>query len=104
MITIDQWGTILAVCGNLASACGYDPQDIIGKEIHFLIQQPNPSKIDEYLEFYRNVHNDKIIWHFRGFTGCRSDGSAFPINLTIKQDIKGKKRCFNCIVEEFNYS
>ncbi len=102
MITIDQWGTILTVCGDLASDCGYDPQDIIGKEIHFLIQQPTSNKIDEYLDFYRNVHNDKIVWHFRGVTGCRSDGSVFPVHLTIQQNNEGEKRYFNCIVENSN--
>jgi PAS domain S-box-containing protein len=104
MITIDQWGTILAVSGDLASACGYDQQNIVGKEIRFLIPQPSPSKIDEYLKFYRDVNNDKIVWHFRGFTGRRSDGSLFPVNLIIKQNIKAENRCFKCTVETLNES
>ncbi len=85
IVTIDSTGTIL----NFNPACermfGYDRAQVLGENISMLMPLRQARSHDKYLSRYVESGERKIEWAGREEIGRRSDGSRFPLELTVTE-------------------
>lgn len=91
IITIDERGTIETVNPVASELFGYEPKEIIGKNIRVLMPEPDKSKHDTYMANYQKTRQAKIIGIGREVTGLKKNGEKFPFSLGVSE-VKLKKR------------
>lgn len=83
VITISEDGVILSTNSATESLFGYDKSQLEGRNIKMLMPEQWASKHDEYLSNYQATGIKKVIGIGREVQGLNSDGSIFPMHLTI---------------------
>ena len=83
IISISPEGVILSC--NLATTTlfNYTSEQILGQKINMLMPSPFSDEHDDYLTNYLNSGVKKVIGKGRELIGLRSDGSQFPIFLSV---------------------
>jgi two-component system sensor kinase FixL len=85
MAVIDAKGLIQSVNPSVERIFGYAPADLIGKNIRMLMPDSIASQHDDYLQRYRDTGRRAIIGIGREVLGRRSDGSLFPLDLSVAE-------------------
>ena len=62
---------------------GYSAEEVLGKNVSILMDEPHKGRHDGYLCRYRETGEAAIIGKGREETGLRKDGSAFPMLLSV---------------------
>ena len=85
VITISPRGIVGSMNPAAARLFGYDPKEVIGKNISMLMPEPHRSSHDGYLENYHRTGHAKIVGIGREVEGKRKDGSLFPFYLSVSK-------------------
>lgn len=83
IIAIDHEGTVLEFNPAAQRLFGYSSEEIIGQNVSLLMPEPDRSRHGDYVEHYLETGNQKIIGIGRDVTARRSDGTTFPIHLSV---------------------
>ena len=83
MIVIDQTGTIVLYNAACERLFGYAAGDVLGRNVNLLMPSPDRENHDAYLQNYLKSGIAGIIGIGRDVTGCRKDGSTFPMHLSV---------------------
>jgi PAS domain S-box-containing protein len=84
IITINQSGIVETINPAAVEMFGWEPEEIIGKNITMLIPQgPIRDQHDSFLTRYIQTKEKRIIGIGREVTGLRKNGSIFPANLSV---------------------
>ncbi len=83
IVVIDHRGLIETVNNAASRMFGHDPDDMIGRNVSMLMPEPFRREHDRYLEAYQETGEARIIGKGREAVGLRSDGSTFPLDLSI---------------------
>ncbi len=102
IITIDSQGIIEAVNPAVTRLFGYADNEMIGKNIHILMPEPDKSHHNEYIEKYNRTGKGNIIGKGREVIGRRKDGSTFPFLLSISEVMLSKKKMFTGIIHDIS--
>lgn len=91
LIMIDARGLITRYNIACESIFGYDPSEVIGKNIRCLMPEPYHSKHDDYIANYHATKKAAIIGIGRDVSGQRKDGTVFPMYLSVGEirNVKG---------------
>jgi two-component system sensor kinase FixL len=100
ILVIDENGTILSVNPAVQKIFGYPMGELVGRNVKVLMPQPYRAEHDGYLEAYRTTGIRRIIGIGREVVGRRSDGSTFPIDLSVSEVELGERRLFTGIVRD----
>jgi len=101
ILTIDERGTIETVNRATQRLFGYQPEEIIGRNIKMLMPPPFSDEHDTYLKNYLTTGNKKIIGIGREVSGLRKDGTTFPMDLSVSEvRIAAGRRIFTGIVHD----
>ncbi|MBY0245014.1 MAG: PAS domain-containing sensor histidine kinase [Sphingobacteriaceae bacterium] len=85
IITINDRGIIEHINAAALELFGYTKKELVGKNVSFLMPQPDKNKHDGYIENYQNTGEKKIIGIGREVHGLRKDGTVFPFRLGVSE-------------------
>jgi two-component system sensor kinase FixL len=100
IITIDETGIIESFNAAAIRLFGYAEQEIVGKNIKFLMPSPYREEHDAYLARYRTTGEKRIIGIGRVVVGERRDGTTFPLELAVGEVWIGKRRLFTGFIRD----
>ncbi|RFZ89941.1 PAS domain S-box protein [Mucilaginibacter conchicola] len=85
IITIDDRGQIETINPAACILFGYEPEEVIGKNVSHLMPPPDRNRHDEYISRYQHTGVPHIIGIGREVTGLRKNGSTFPFRLAVSE-------------------
>lgn len=85
VITIDEDGDILSFNAAAEKVFGYKINQVLGRNVNMLMPESFARMHDSYIQAYLNTNVPKIIGTGRRVEGKRSDGSVFPLHLSISE-------------------
>jgi PAS domain S-box-containing protein len=100
LVTIDARGRIHNVNNAITTLFGYEPQELIGKNVAMLMPEPMHSEHENYIGNYLSTGESKILGKGREVIGRRKDGSVFPVLLTLGESIEGDEHMFVGILHD----
>jgi len=100
MVTIDARGRIHNVNNAVTKVFGYEPNELIGRNVNVLMPGPFQGGHDSYLESYLKTGESKILGKGREVVAQRKDGSVFPVLLTLGESFEGEERMFVGILHD----
>ncbi|UDF30389.1 UNVERIFIED_ORG: PAS domain-containing sensor histidine kinase [Roseateles sp. XES5] len=83
IVTIDERGAILTVNAACTRIFGYEPGEMIGRNVKMLMPEPYHSAHDSYLGNYHRSGEARIIGIGREVEGRRKSGDIFPLDLAV---------------------
>jgi two-component system sensor kinase FixL len=83
ILVIDRRGTIEAFNAAAARLFGFQPDEVLGRNVNILMPEPYRHEHDGYMSRYLATGEKHIIGIGREVTGRRKDGSTFPVHLSV---------------------
>lgn len=95
LIIIDAVGLIQSVSDSVLPVFGYDPAELIGRNVRVLMPSPHYEQHDSYLANYTATGETHILNRTREFKVVRKGGELIDCELSVSRvDIPGKEnRC-----------
>ncbi len=100
MIVIDPQGVIRSFSMTAARLFGYEPQDVLGRNVSMLMPAPYRDEHDGYMTHYMTTGQRRVIGIGRLVVGRRKDGSTFPMELSVGEVRSGAHRFFTGFVRD----
>jgi two-component system, LuxR family, sensor kinase FixL len=100
MIVIDDHGLILSFSAAAEALFGYAETDLIGRNVSMLMPSPDRERHDIYMRHYLTTGVRKIIGIGRTTVGERSDGSTFPMELSVGEAKTDHNRVFTGFIRD----
>jgi two-component system, LuxR family, sensor kinase FixL len=83
IVMIDQRGRIEFFNPAAERLFGYRRDEVLGRNVSMLMPSPYGDEHDHYLKRYQMTRERHIIGIGREVTGCRKDGTTFPVHLSV---------------------
>ena len=99
-IVIDVHGLIESFNVAAVRQFGYQPGEVLGKNISMLMPSPYREQHDGYLHRYLGTGERRIIGIDRVVVGLRKDGSTFPMKLAVGETKSGDRRYFTGFIRD----
>lgn len=100
IVTADERGTILSANPAATVMFGYEPSEMIGRNVSMLMPEPVRSEHDGFLQRYLATGERRIIGMPREVEAVRKDGSTLPILLSVGECLVGEARIFTGIMHD----
>lgn len=102
LITIDGKGIVSSFNPAAVKIFGYQPNEVIGKNIKMLMPEPYHSEHDGYLNNYHKTSKKKIIGLGREVDGQHKDGHTFPMDLAVSEMMVNEKKLYTGLVRDIS--
>lgn len=102
IITIDERGIVETINPSALALFGYEADEVIGKNIHFLMPEPYKSAHDGFIFNYLSTGIKKIIGIGREVKGLRKDGTTFPFRLSVSEVNFENRKIFTGFVHDLS--
>ena len=96
LITLDEDGAVESLNASAANMFGYYPEEVVGKRIDFLVRFPASG--GEGVAVGRALR--EAMASGRPLSGLQSDGSSFPLALSLSEMRLGDKRLYIVMVRD----
>jgi len=100
MVVIDEAGIMQSFSRAAEKMFGYSQTEALGKNVSLLMGEPDRTLHDRYLKRYLSTGERRIIGIGRIVTGQRSDGSTFPMHLSVGEVKAPGRRLFTGFVHD----
>lgn len=100
MIVINPAGKMLSFSAAAERLFGYSEVAVVGKNVSMLMPSPDRERHDDYIRRYLETGVPRIIGMGRVVTGLRSDGSTFPMKLSVGEAQVDDQRIFTGFVQD----
>jgi two-component system sensor kinase FixL len=99
---IDEEGIVQSINPATLTMFGYNQKQLIGSNISMLMPKAIAKKHDHYLARYRETGKRAIIGFGREVEGRRSDGTIFPLDLSVAEWRSDGQRFFTGIMRDIS--
>jgi two-component system sensor kinase FixL len=99
-IVIDTQGLIESFNVAAVRQFGYQPGEVVGRNVSMLMPSPYREQHDGYLHRYLGTGEKRIIGIDRVVVGLRKDGSTFPMKLAVGETKSGDRRYFTGFIRD----
>lgn len=100
VIVIDERGTIRSFSATAVRLFGWQPEEVIGRNVSILMPTPYREEHDGYLKRYETTGERRIIGIGRIVVGERKDGSTFPMELSVGEAQISQERFFTGFIRD----
>lgn len=100
LVTINAAGEIHDVNQAITTLFGYEPSELIGRNVAVLMPGPLQSEQDNFIENYLHTGDSKILGKGREVVGRHKDGSLFPVLLALGESKEGDEPMFVGILHD----
>ncbi len=100
MIVIDEHGLVQEFSAAAERLFGHAAADMIGRNVSVLMPAPHRAVHDGYISHYLATGERRIIGIGRVVVGARSDGSTFPMELSVGEMRSLDRRFFTGFVRD----
>jgi PAS domain S-box-containing protein len=100
IILIDRDGKIQTFNPACERLFGYQPNEVMGRNVKMLMPPSYADNHDEYVSNYKRTHVPKIIGIGREVLAQRKDGTVFPIYLSVGEAKQGDESVFVGIIND----
>lgn len=100
MVVIDEQGTMISFSAAAERLFGYPEGAALGKNVSMLMPNPDRDRHESYLQRYLDTGVPRIIGTGRIVTGLRSDGTTFPMKLSVGEALTDEQRLFTGFVQD----
>jgi len=100
IIIINTRGIVQGFTPAAEKIFGYQASEVIGQNVRMLMNEKDAGRHDGYLANYQQTKQSGIIGVGRMVMGRRSDGTLFPMDLTISETVVGGDKIFVGIVRD----
>ncbi|MBA1158812.1 hybrid sensor histidine kinase/response regulator [Microvirga mediterraneensis] len=100
LITISEKGVVESFSRSASALFGYQPDEVVGRNISMLMPSPYREAHDSYLERYLRTGEKRIIGIGRVVSGQRKDGSVFPMELAVGEVKVGGQHMFTGFIRD----
>jgi two-component system sensor kinase FixL len=94
IVVIDETGKIESFSTSASRLFGYEPDEVVGRNVRMLMPSPYREAHDSYLQRYLETGERRIIGIGRIVVGQRKDGSTFPVELSVGEVRLHDRRLF----------
>jgi len=99
LLLLKKKGVIQYINKQATNLLGYQPTDVVGKNIKMLMPSPYKDNHDQFLLNYLTTNQPKVIGKGRDVLAQCKDGSIIPVNLSLtEQRISDTSRIFTGIL------
>ncbi|WP_198402787.1 PAS domain S-box protein [Methylomonas koyamae] len=102
VVLIDSAGTVLLVNDAVCEIFGYEEHELLGSNVSLLMPEPHRSRHDAYLANYMANRTYTILNRCVEFEGARTDGSTFPLELTVSELIDDQGSTFIGVIRDIS--
>ncbi len=102
VLVSDAAGTITRANKAVAALFGYTPDALIGRRVNVLMPQALADRHDGFMQTYLDTGQARIIGRGRAVEGLRSDGTTFPLHLSIGRAEHGGESHFVAILHDLS--
>jgi two-component system, LuxR family, sensor kinase FixL len=102
IITIDERGIIDSINPAGARMLGYEPAELIGKNVSILMPSPHAEEHDGYLATYLRTGEAHIIGIGRELLAKKKDGTTFPMRLAVSEMHLSGRRGFTGFISDLS--
>jgi len=102
IITIDERGLIESINPAACMLFGYTPEEVIGKNVSFLMPPPDRDQHDEYIKRYQQTRVPHIIGIGREVTGLRKDRTTFPFRLGVSEVAYSGRKIYTGFIHDLS--
>jgi two-component system, LuxR family, sensor kinase FixL len=100
MVVIDEKGLISSFSAAAEKMFGYQEREVLGRNVNMLMAEPYASAHDGYLQRYLDTGERRIIGIGRVVEAKKSDGSLFPMELSVGEAKAGTHRAFTGFIKD----
>ena len=100
MIVIDEGGAVTSFSAAAAQLFGYQPHEVIGRNVKMLMPEPYRIEHDGYIGRYLRTGEARIIGYGRVVKGITKDGAIFPMELAVGEARANGQRIFTGFIRD----
>ena len=100
IVTIDDTATVLSFNQGASKMFGFQPDEVVGRNVNMLMPEPYRSEHDGYLARYARTSEAHVIGIGREVHGRRKDGTVFPMELSVTEMRQGDMVTFIGLVRD----
>ena len=102
IISIDETGTVQAFNAAAARLFGYEPGEVIGRNVAALMSAPEAAAHDAFMSRYLRGGDARVVGTGREVQGRRRDGTLFPLYLAVSEVRSAGRRTFTGILRDLS--
>jgi two-component system sensor kinase FixL len=100
IVVIDEEGRILAFNKSCERLFGFSADEVIGRDLKVIMPPSYATSHDRFMSNYRETGEKRIIGIGREVAGMHSDGTVFPVELSVGEAVSGDGRQFIGILRD----
>jgi PAS domain S-box-containing protein len=103
MVVSDEKGIIRSFSATAVKMFGYQPEEIIGTSVKYLMPLPYRDKHDGIMHHYPQVGERPLAESGRVAVAQRKDGSTFPMEVHLGEMESGGERFFTAFIRDLTH-